>query len=91
MRHAGEEYVSARVDAGLEALRRAVDGDGLSQRETEIVRMIALGHTSVEIARALRLSRRTVQTHRGRIHAKLGLKTRAELVQCALRRHLIGT
>lgn len=62
-----------------------------SQRETEIVRMIALGHTSVEIARALRLSRRTVQTHRGRIHAKLGLKTRAELVQCALRRHLIGT
>jgi two-component system response regulator NreC len=86
----GEEYVSTRVAAGLDALRRAVDGDGLSPRETEVLRLIALGHTSTEIAAKLHLSKRTVETHRARIHRKLGLKTRAELVQFALRRHLIG-
>jgi two-component system, NarL family, response regulator NreC len=87
----GEEYVSARVAAGLEALQRASGDDRLSPREFEIVRLIALGYTSAEIAGQLHLSRRTVETHRARIHAKLGLKTRAELVQFALRRHLIET
>ena len=86
----GEEYVSPRAASGLEALHRATDGDGLSERETEIVRMIALGHTSAEIAYQLHLSRRTVETHRARIHHKLGFKTRAELVQFALQRHLIA-
>lgn len=86
----GAEYVSARVGAGLQALRRAVDQDGLSPRETEVLRLIALGHTSAEIAAKLHLSRRTVETHRTRIHNKLGLSTRAELVQFALRRRLIG-
>lgn len=86
----GEEFVSARVVAGLDALRRAVGGDGLSPRETEVLRLIALGYTSEEIATQLHLSRRTVETHRARIHRKLGLTTRAELVQFALRRHLIG-
>jgi DNA-binding NarL/FixJ family response regulator len=85
----GREYVSARVASGLEGLRGACD-DGLTLRETEIVRMIALGQTSSEIAGGLHLSRRTVETHRARIHAKLGCKTRAELVQFALRRRLIG-
>ncbi len=85
----GQEYVSPRVAPGLEALRRARD-DGLTLRETEIVRMIALGHTSAEIAGELHLSPRTVETHRARIHAKLGFRTRAELVQFALRRRLIG-
>jgi two-component system, NarL family, response regulator NreC len=85
----GEEFVSARVAAGLDALRRAVDGDNLSPREVEIVRLIALGHTSAEIAAKLHRSRRTVETHRARIFSKLGLKTRAELVQFALRRHLL--
>ena len=86
----GEKYVSPRVASGLEALQRATNGDGLTQRETEIVRMIALGHTSAEIACQLHLSRRTVETHRARIHHKLGLKTRAELVQFALQRRLVG-
>jgi two-component system, NarL family, response regulator NreC len=87
----GDEYVSPRVAAGLEGLRRAVGGDGLSPRETEVLRLIALGHTSAEIAAKLHLSRRTVETHRARIHRKLGLTTRAELVQFALGRHLIGS
>jgi two-component system response regulator NreC len=87
----GEEFVSSRVAAGLDALRRAMKTDGLTPRETEILRLIALGHTNAEIAAMLHLSRRTVETHRARIHRKLGLETRAELVQFALRRHLIGT
>jgi two-component system response regulator NreC len=92
VRHAarGEEYVSARVAAGLDGLRRAVRGDGLSPRETDVLRLIALGHTNTEIAAKLHLSPRTVETHRARIHRKLGLATRAELVQFALARRLIG-
>ena len=54
----------------------AVTRDGLSPRETEVLRLIALGHTSAEIAAKLHLSRRTVETHRARIHRKLGLETR---------------
>jgi DNA-binding NarL/FixJ family response regulator len=86
----GQEFVSARVAAGLEVLRRAPDGQLLSPREFEIVRLIALGHTSVEIATMLHVSRRTVETHRARIFRKLGLKTRAELVRFALDRRMIG-
>lgn len=86
----GEEFVSARVAAGLNDLRRGSDGGLLSPREVEIVRLIALGHTSVEIAAMLHLSRRTVETHRARIFHKLELTTRAELVRFALDRHLIG-
>jgi two-component system, NarL family, response regulator NreC len=86
----GREYISPHVVAGLEALRRDVTGDGLSPRETEVLRLIALGHTSGEIAHQLHLSRRTVESHRARVHRKLGLATRAELVRYALRHHLIG-
>lgn len=86
----GEEFVSPRVAAGLQVLRRAADGGVLSPREVEIVRLIALGYTSVEIAGKLHLSRRTVETHRARIFQKLELRTRAELVRFALDRHLIG-
>lgn len=86
----GEEYVSPRVAAALGALRKGVSGDGLSPREVEVLRFIALGHTSAEIAQKLSLSRRTVETHRARIHRKLGLDSRAQLVSYALGRHLIG-
>lgn len=86
----GEEFVSPHVAAGLDALRRTVNGDGLSPRETEVLRSIALGYTSAEIAGKLHLSRRTIETHRANIHRKLGLATRAELVHFALRRNLIG-
>jgi two-component system response regulator NreC len=85
------EYVSPHVTNGLDALRRASRGDGLSPRETEILRLVALGYTSAEIAAGLHLSRRTVETHRARVYSKLGLARRAELVQFALQRHLIGS
>jgi two-component system, NarL family, response regulator NreC len=87
----GEDYVSPRVAARLDALNRALTEDKLSAREVEVLRLIALGHTSVEIAHKLHLSPRTVETYRAHIHGKLGLATRAELVRYALRRGLLGT
>src|SRR5271167_1681295 len=85
----GEEYVSPRVAARLDALRRSLTDDQLTLREVEVLRLIALGHTSVEIARKLYISPRTVESHRARIHNKLGLGTRAELVRYALGRGLL--
>ena len=87
----GEEYVSPRMAARLDALHQALTEDKLTAREVEVLRLIALGHTSVEIARKLHLSPRTVETHRARIHGKLGFTTRAELVRYALGRGLLRT
>lgn len=87
----GEEYLSPRVAVRLEAMRRCVSDDSLTVRETEVLRLIALGHTSAEIATKLGLSRRTVEAYRARILRKLGLATRADLVQYALGRHLLAT
>lgn len=63
----------------------------LSERETEVLRLIALGHTNAEIAEKLYISVRTVETHRAHIQQKLGVSTRAELVRSALSRGLIKT
>ena len=57
--------------------------DPLSEREHEVLRLLALGHTNQEIAKQLFLSIRTAETHRARIVQKLGLKTRAEIVRYA--------
>jgi two-component system response regulator NreC len=86
----GEEYMSPHVAAGLEALQRATGRETLSPRELEILRLIALGFTSREIATKLQLSRRTIETQRSRIHSKLGLATRAELVRFAIDHQLLG-
>jgi two-component system, NarL family, response regulator NreC len=85
----GEEYVSPRVAERLQALHRSLIGGELSIREVEVLRLIALGHTSVEVTRKLGISPRTVETHRTNIHTKLALRTRAELVRYALRRGLL--
>ncbi|HUB73971.1 MAG TPA: response regulator transcription factor [Solirubrobacteraceae bacterium] len=86
----GEQFVSPRVAAPLEALHRALTDEVLTAREVEVLRLIALGHTSAEIARKLHLSPRTIETHRAHIHRKLGLATRAELVRYALGRGLVS-
>jgi two-component system, NarL family, response regulator NreC len=85
----GERYVSPRVSGHLDALRGALTEERITPREVEVLKLIALGHTSVEIARQLDLSPRTIETHRAHIHRKLGLATRAELVRYALGRGLL--
>jgi two-component system response regulator NreC len=84
----GKRYVSPSLAAKLQSEKDRPDGDKLTPREREVLRLIALGHTSVEIANKLGLSPRTIETHRARIHRKLGLDTRAELVSYAMRHDL---
>jgi two-component system response regulator NreC len=85
----GEEYVSRRLAARLDALHRSLTDDALTPREVEVLRLIALGHTTVEIGGKLHISSRTVEYHRARIQAKLGLAKRFELVRYALGRGLL--
>jgi two-component system response regulator NreC len=63
--------------------------DGLSQREREVLQLIAEGYTSQEVAKRLFLSPKTVETYRSRIADKLGIRHRAELVKYALRKGLL--
>ena len=84
----GGRYVHPTLGARLaqaevEAARRAAS-DPLSDREREVLRLLALGHTNQEIAKRLFISVRTAETHRAHIMQKLGLGTRAELVRYAL-------
>jgi two-component system response regulator NreC len=82
----GRTYLQPQLGARL-AARPAEpdgDGDGLSERETGVLELIALGHTNTEIAQQLYLSVRTVESHRAHIQQKLRLSTRAELVRYAL-------
>lgn len=62
----------------------AVPGDTLSEREREVLRLVAQGHTNQETADRLLISAKTVATYRSRLMEKLGLKTRADLVRYAL-------
>jgi two-component system, NarL family, response regulator NreC len=64
--------------------------DDLSEREVEVLRLIALGHTNAEIGKQLYLSVRTVETHRAHIQQKLRRTSRAELVRYALDKGLVG-
>ncbi|MEA2216831.1 MAG: two-component system, NarL family, response regulator NreC [Solirubrobacteraceae bacterium] len=86
----GKRYLSPRLLHPLQGMHRAVSEDKLTVREVEVLRLVALGFTSVEIARRLGLSPRTVETRRARIGRKLGLDTRAGVVAYALRRGLLG-
>jgi two-component system response regulator NreC len=63
--------------------------DSLSEREQEVLKMVALGHTSAEIAEQLNLSAKTVETYRARGMEKLGLRSRAALVKFALQKGLL--
>jgi two-component system response regulator NreC len=87
---AGESYLNPRLGARLAAEPPPGPPDDLSDREVDVLRLIALGHTNAEIAEQLYLSVRTVETHRAHIQQKLRLTTRAELVGYALERGLVG-
>jgi two-component system response regulator NreC len=88
---AGDTYLNPRLGARVAAEPPPGPPDGLSQREVDVLRMIALGYTNAEIAEQLYLSVRTVETHRAHIQQKLSLGTRAELVRYALDHRLVET
>jgi two-component system response regulator NreC len=86
---AGDTYLNPRLGARVAAEPPPGPPDGLSERELEVLRMIALGHTNAEIAEQLYLSVRTVETHRAHIQQKLRLGSRSELVRYALEHKLL--
>jgi two-component system response regulator NreC len=88
---AGETYLNPKLGAELAAAPPDPESppDGLSEREVEILRLIALGHTNSAIGEQLYLSVRTVESHRAHIQKKTSRSTRAELVRYALDHGLI--
>ena len=90
----GGRYVHPALGARLVAAeaeeRAAAEADPLSEREREVLRLLALGHTNQEIAEQLYISVRTAESHRAHIMQKLHLSTRAELVRYALTHGLLG-
>jgi two-component system response regulator NreC len=89
----GRQYLHPTLGARLiesEArARQEADADPLSEREREVLRLLALGHTNQEIATLLYVSVRTAESHRAHIMQKLRLQTRAELVRYALAHGLL--
>jgi two-component system response regulator NreC len=85
----GGTYLQPDVGARLAAGPAGETGT-LTPRETEVLRLVALGHTNAEIADSLYLSIRTVETHRSNIQSKLKAPRRADLVRCALERRLMA-
>ena len=90
----GGRYVHPALGARLVAAeaeeRAAAEADPLSDREREVLRLLALGHTNHEIAQQLYISVRTAESHRAHIMQKLRLSTRAELVRYALSHGLLS-
>jgi two-component system, NarL family, response regulator NreC len=90
---AGERYLHPALGARLVAAdaeaRKRAQADPLSDREREVLRLLALGHTNQEIAKMLFISVRTAETHRAHIMQKLRLSSRAELVRYALSEGLL--
>jgi len=90
----GGNYVHPALGARMVAAeardRAAAEADPLSEREREVLRLLALGHTNQEIAEALYISVRTAESHRAHIMQKLSLSTRAELVRYALSHKLLA-
>jgi len=87
----GERHLAAAVAAGLKGEDSTEERPTLSPRETDVLKLMALGHTNREIGEQLSLSVRTVETHRAHIQQKLGLSSRPELTRYALANGLIDT
>jgi two-component system, NarL family, response regulator NreC len=89
----GGHYVhptlGARMVAAEAQERAAAEADPLSEREREVLRLLALGHTNQEIAQKLYISVRTAESHRAHVMQKLRLSSRAELVRYALAQDLL--
>ena len=77
------KFVSEGSDNGLNALQK------LTPRELEILQLLARGYTNREISEQVYLSVKTIEAHRSKIYSKLGLKSRAELVDFAIKHKLL--
>jgi two-component system response regulator NreC len=88
---AGDTYLQPALGARLAAGADGQKADELSERERDVLRLIALGHTNAEVAEQLYISIRTVESHRAHIQQKLRLSSRAELVRYALERGMVET
>jgi two-component system response regulator NreC len=88
---AGGTYLNPHLGAliAVEPSPSSVEPDDLSDRERDVLRLLALGHTNAEIGDRLFLSVRTVETHRSHIQHKLDRTTRADLVRYAIEHGLI--
>lgn len=96
----GEHFIHSSMTTGMVAELRhrempspaaSRDEDGLSEREREVLRLLAMGHTNQEIADMLYLSVKTVATYKARLKEKLQLQGRADLVRYAIQRGLLNT
>ena len=87
---AGEGYVDPDLGAKLVVADGSPSLQPLSDRERDVLHLLALGYTNQEIGKKLFISVRTVDTHRAHVMRKLRLETRAELVLFALANGLIG-
>ena len=87
---AGDGYVEPSLGATLVVDNSQTALEALSERERDVLQLLALGYTNQEIAARLYISVRTVDTHRAHIMLKLGLETRAELVMFSLAHGVIG-
>jgi two-component system response regulator NreC len=88
---AGDTYLQPTLGARLAAGDEGKASDELSERERDVLRLIALGHTNAEVAEQLFISIRTVESHRAHIQQKLRLSSRAELVRYALAQGMVET
>ena len=89
----GNTFLSGHAQKSLmrewrESGRTDVD-DGLTPRELEIVKLIAEAQTNRQIAETLSLSEKTIESHRGNVLSKLGMRDRVELVRYAIKRGLV--
>jgi DNA-binding NarL/FixJ family response regulator len=83
-------WIPPSVQAEITAQWRASADPRLTGRETDIVRLVALGKTNAEVAEQLEITEGTVKTHLNNVFKKLGLRNRAELAHHALQRDLVG-
>jgi DNA-binding NarL/FixJ family response regulator len=86
--HAGA--VGTLVRDHLQRIERGGDPDPLTARELEVVKLVAEGRTSDEIAEVLSISRKTVDRHRANILDKLGMRDRVDVTRYAIRRGLVA-
>jgi DNA-binding NarL/FixJ family response regulator len=87
----GRTFLSSRTQQALmrQWLNDGAPAEDLTPRELEVVKLIGEAHTNRQIADALKLSEKTIESHRGNVLAKLGMRDRVELVRYAIRRGLV--